>query len=64
MHNKCRDCRYWVPVPPWQGNCKLRPTSKPVWAEDATAEDRGCTSFERRAPVPGVYRNGKLIKAL
>jgi hypothetical protein len=61
--DKCRNCKYWVPIPPWQGNCKLYPTSKPQWSEDATPQGRGCHRFTPTA-VPGIYQNGKLIKAL
>ena len=63
MPQKCRDCKWWVPIPPWQGNCKLHPTSKPQWSEDVTPQDRDCHSYTPRA-VPGIYRNGKLVKAL
>lgn len=62
MPQKCRDCKWWVPIPPWQGNCKLHPTSKPQWSEDASPQDRDCQSYTPRA-VPGIYRDGKLVKA-
>jgi hypothetical protein len=57
----CRNCRYWYPIPPWQGNCKLHPTTKPQWSQDATAQDRECPSFTPTAH-PGTYHNGKLTK--
>jgi hypothetical protein len=59
--DKCRDCAYWYPIPPWQGNCKLYPTTRPQWSEDATPNMRGCHGFRRRV-VPGTYRHGKLVK--
>lgn len=61
--DKCRDCTYWYPIPPWQGNCKLHPTTRPQWSQDAAPLMRRCPSFLRRVQ-PGIYRNGKLVKAL
>ena len=63
MPQKCRDCKWWVPIPPWQGNCKLRPTEKPQWSESAAPCQRGCNSFECRVTA-GVYRDGKLVEAI
>ena len=59
----CHDCKYWRPIPPWQGNCQLYPTDKPQWSQDTTPADRQCQSFTRRVQ-PGIYRNGKLVKTL
>jgi hypothetical protein len=59
----CHNCTYWTPLPPWQGNCKLYPTDRPQWSEVAMPQDRGCQAFTPKA-VPGIYRDGKLIKAL
>ena len=63
MPHKCRDCKWWAPIPPWQGNCKLNPTEKPQWSEDVTPQDRGCQAFTPRA-LPGIYRDGKLVQVL
>jgi hypothetical protein len=43
MISKCRNCVYWKPIPPWQGQCTLHPWLKPRWSEDA--EPNGCTSY-------------------
>ena len=54
MPQKCRDCKWWVPIPPWQGNCKLHPTEKPQWSESATPIVKGCRAYEEKrlaAPV-------------
>jgi len=45
MLKKCRDCVYWIDIPPWQGNCKLYPTEKPQWRQSASPCVRGCTSY-------------------
>lgn len=63
MTDLCRDCAYWHPIPPWQGNCKLHPTDRPQWSQDTTPADRQCPSFTRRVPA-SIYRDGKLIKTL
>ena len=60
MPDRCRDCKWWVPIPPWQGNCKLNPTEKPQWSESAVPDTRGCHAYEPRY-VPGP--NGCLVKA-
>ena len=63
MRQKCRDCKWWVPIPPWQGNCKLNPTDKPQWSESAMPDARGCNAYEP-AVRAGVYRDGKLVHVL
>ena len=45
MLKKCRDCKYWVSIPPWQGNCQLHPTQKPQWSETASPCVKGCLSY-------------------
>jgi hypothetical protein len=46
--NRCRDCAYWIPIPPWQGNCQLYPSPKPQWSETASPSTKGCRSFTPR----------------
>ena len=60
--NKCRDCKYWYSIPPWQGNCKLHPTSKPQWSADATPVEKRCPSFTPTY-IPDPNRSGCLMKA-
>ena len=60
MPHRCRDCKYWYPIPPWQGNCKLRPTDKPQWSDSAMPDARGCNAYEPKY-IPGP--NGCLVKA-
>jgi len=43
MQLYCRNCRFWVPVPPWQGNCRIRTWRKPRWS--ASARAGLCTSY-------------------
>ena len=45
MIKKCRDCKYWFDIPPWQGNCRLHPTPKPQWSESAAPCVRGCHDY-------------------
>ena len=56
MPQKCRDCKWWVPIPPWQGNCKLHPSSKPEWSESATPIVKGCQAYEEKVPAAAIHQ--------
>ena len=42
---RCRNCRYWRSIPPWQGNCTLHPSPRPMWTETASPTERGCSGY-------------------
>jgi len=63
MIPKCRDCKYWVDMRPWQGNCKLTPAGKPQWSESATPVSRGLNCYTPRVQ-PGTYRDGRLVQPI
>lgn len=60
MLKKCRDCKYWVLIPPWQGNCRLHPSLKPQWSETAAPCTKGCHDYTPRIdPVASIHREDK-----
>jgi len=42
---RCRNCRYWYYIGPFNGNCRRHPKPKPRWSETATAV---CSDFMHR----------------
>jgi len=60
MIKKCRDCKYWFPIPPWQGNCRLHPTLKPQWSESVSPCMKGCHDFTPQPePLPVLASEDK-----
>jgi len=60
MIKKCRDCKYWYSIPPWQGNCRLHPTPKPQWSESASPYMKGCHDYTpKHEPLPVLASEDK-----